>query len=155
MAEEEVLADGGTQAGELVGGLGMERRFPIAVFVVGGGEGFGGDGGAAVHVVVGGHEVIALLGWEGRWWAGGALCLGAREQAGRSGVCGGVDGVGGFIFLNVGETALAGSGGVEAPTTAKGIGVGEGAGHFLELRKAEVRKLRGKMDDVDQMGTAR
>ncbi len=52
VAEEEVLVHAGTQAGELVGGFGVQRGFPVGVLVGGWGEGFGGDGGPAVHVVV-------------------------------------------------------------------------------------------------------
>lgn len=86
MGEEEVGADGGAEAGQLVGGFGVVGRFPVAVgVVVGWGEGFGGDGGPARHVVVVGEALVV--------GAGGPECGGGLAVGG-GGVEGEVGGVG-------------------------------------------------------------
>lgn len=74
VGEEKVGTDRGTQAGQLVLGLLMIRRFPIAVLVVGRGEGFGGNGSPARHVVVVWEALIVGARWaecRGRWGVGG------------------------------------------------------------------------------------
>jgi len=52
VAEEEVFGDGGTESGELVGGLLVVGWLPVAVSMRGWSQRFGGDGGPARHVVV-------------------------------------------------------------------------------------------------------
>ncbi len=63
MGEEEVGADGSSEAGELVFGFGVIGRFPIAILVVGRREGFSGNRSPARHVVVVGEALIFWAGW--------------------------------------------------------------------------------------------
>ena len=72
VGEEEVGGDGVAEAGELVGGFGVEGGFPVCVGGVGGGrEGFGGDGGAAGEVVVLGQGRVVRVDEGGAEGGGG------------------------------------------------------------------------------------
>lgn len=119
VGEEEVGADGGAEAGELVGGFGVVGGLPVAVLVVGWGEGFGGDGGPARHVVVVWEAlVVGARGAEcrGRLAVGGGgvegevggVGEGGARGGGGGGVGGGGDGVGFFVFVDVGHAWRAG-----------------------------------------------
>lgn len=123
VGEEEVGADGSAQAGELVFGFLVMGRFPVAVLVVGWGEGFGGDGGSARHVVVVWEALVVWARWaerRGRLAVGGGGIegeVGGVGEGGARGSCGGGvggrgDGIGFFVFVDVGHAWRAA--GVEA-----------------------------------------